>query len=339
MFAIYLITDLGGCLGVVCESIGDRHMTAAQESHSRLSGLVGTAEEFDHVARESLPELLERATLHTKRFLKETGQWQNDVTHEKLALRWGYELVERFLVCGRTDVPCRPLFLLESLVAKYYSQPHPLCYHQDLLSPLGRFLDALASRAVVSRDALMALFYHLYGLRQGQVVRLLGFGAAESQRIYKNFERWRQTGWQRTMEELGVSTDDLAIIEEQKQRQPEVLNNDVLRLVKILQAHYRKSEPEHYPCLSRDQWVDLFRQDYGYDYRVWHLAFCQECFSEVVQARASVLDGQGRVSIDLQIRPLQKGHGVMAVLLGAKGGKEDGTGTERRAAAISSTTA
>ncbi len=311
-------------------------MSGSSELQSRLSSLIGTAEEFDQVTRAALPELLERATVHTKRFLKETGQWQSDVTHEKLALRWGYELVERFLVCGRSEVPCRPLFLLESLIAKYYSQPQPLCYHPDLLSPLGRYLDGLVSRAVTSRDALMALFYHLYGLRQGQVVRLLGFGAAESQRIYKNFERWRQAGWQRTMEEMGVTADDLACLEEQKQRQPEVLHNDVLRLVKMLQAHYRKSEPEHYPCLAREQWGDLFRQDYGYDYRIWHLALCYDCFSEVVQARASVLEGVGRVAVDLQIRPLQKSHGVMAVLLGAKGGAQDGTGhTTRRTAALS----
>lgn len=319
-------------------------MDGAEEFQSKLSDLIGTTEEFERVTRESLPELLERATLHTKRFLKETAQWQNDVTHEKLALRWGYELVERFLICGRTEVPCRPLFLLESLIAKYYSQPQPLCYHQDLLSPLGRFLDGLASRAVVSRDALMALFYHLYGLRQGQVVRLLGFGAAESQRIYKNFERWRQTGWQRTMEEIGVCPEELSELEHLKRTQPENVNLEVQRLVRILQAHYRKSEPEHYPCLTQEQWRDLFRQDYGYDYRIWHLVFCQECFNEVVQGRSTVLDDSSRaspsrLSIDLQIRPLQKSHPLVAVLLGAKGGRQDGRASVRTPQPVSSTTA
>ena len=319
-------------------------MNGSDEVQSKLSDLVGTTEEFERVTRESLPELLERATLHTKRFLKETGHWQSDVTHEKLALRWGYELVERFLTCGRTEVPCRPLFLLESLIAKYYSQPQPLCYHQDLLSPLGRFLDGLASRAVVSRDALMALFYHLYGLRQGQVVRLLGFGPAESQRVYKNFERWRQTGWQRTMEEVGILAEEVPVLEEMKRRDPDALNLDVQRLVRILQVHYRKSEPEHYPCLTQEQWRDLFRQEYGHDYRVWHLAFCQDCFNEVVHARSSLVDDPSRVSpsrlsIDLQIRPLQKSHPLVAVLLGAKGGKHDGRATERTAQSVSSTTA
>lgn len=310
-------------------------MSESDSQHPNLSQLVNTVEEFDQVTRQALPELLERATTHTKRFLKETGQWQPDVTHEKLALRWGYELVERFVVCGRTDVPCRPLFLLESLIAKYYSQPHPLCYHQDLLSPLGRFLDGLVSRAVVSRDGLMALFYHLYGLRQGQVVRLLGFGAAESQRIYKNFERWRQAGWQRAMDELGITAADLALIDEHKQRQPDVLHLEALRLVRLLQGHYRKSEPEHYACLSREQWADLFRQDYGYDYRIWHLALCHECFTEVVQMRSATLDGIGPVGIDVHIRPLQKAHGVMAVLLGNTGRGQDGSGTRRRTATLS----
>jgi hypothetical protein len=111
---------------------------------------------------------------------------------------------KRFVVFGRTEVPCRPFFLLDSLIAKSFSQPDPLCYHKELLTPVGRFLDGLASRAVVSRDALIALFYHFYGFSQAHVVKLLGFGQAESQRVYKNFERWRQTGWQRTMNENRV---------------------------------------------------------------------------------------------------------------------------------------
>src|SRR5436853_235480 len=180
--------------------------------------VVTTVEEFDRMAAQTQPDLLERATSHTRRFLRETGQWSDDISHEKLALRWGYEFLERFLVCGRAEVPCRPFLLLDSLVAKYFSQAEPLCYHEGLLSPLGRFLDGLTSRAVVSRDALMALFYHLYGFGQGQVVKVLGLGAAESQRVYKNFERWRRTGWQRAMTEIGMTDEDLREIEDQKRR-------------------------------------------------------------------------------------------------------------------------
>ena len=106
----------------------------------RLSQLVMTVEEYERLMTEALPHLLNHATTQTRRFLRETGQWADDVCHEKLALRWGYELVERFLMYGRTEIPCRPLFFLDSLIAKYFSQPEPFCYDKELLSPLGRFL-------------------------------------------------------------------------------------------------------------------------------------------------------------------------------------------------------
>ena len=48
-----------------------------------------------------------------------------------------------FSLAGRSEVPCRPLFLLDSIVAKQHSRPEPFCYHPDLLTPLGRFLDGL----------------------------------------------------------------------------------------------------------------------------------------------------------------------------------------------------
>src|SRR6476619_7377565 len=130
---------------------------------SRLEEVVSTSEEFDRVVSQALPMLLDRATGYTKRFLRETGQWNDDIEHEKFALRWGSEYLERFLVCGRSEVPCRPLFLFDSLVAKQHSKPEPFCYHPDLLRPLGRFLDGLVARAVISRDALIALYRHCYG--------------------------------------------------------------------------------------------------------------------------------------------------------------------------------
>ena len=205
-------------------------MSDREDLFPRLNTLVTTGAEFDRLVAEELPELLERATGQTKRFLRETGHWADDIAHEKLALRWGYELLERFLVCGRTEVPCRPFFLLESLIAKYFSQPEPLCYHEDLLSPLGRFLDGLTSRAMVSRDALVALFYHLYGFGQAQVVKVLGLGPAESQRVYKNFERWRRTGWERTMTEIGFTDPELRQLEDRRARSPERLSAEVDRL-------------------------------------------------------------------------------------------------------------
>ena len=82
---------------------------------SRLEEVVSTSDEFDQVVSRALPVLLDRATGYTKRFLRETGQWNDDIEHEKFALRWGSEYLERFLVCGRSEVPCRPLFLFDSL--------------------------------------------------------------------------------------------------------------------------------------------------------------------------------------------------------------------------------
>ncbi|HQW89916.1 MAG TPA: hypothetical protein PK478_08700, partial [Nitrospira sp.] len=107
-------------------------MRDGQIFSARLNNVVTTEREFDELVAKSLPELLDRATGQTKRFLRETNQWGDDITHEKLALRWGYELVERFVVFGRTEVPCRPFFLLDSLIAKSFSQPDPLCYHKEL---------------------------------------------------------------------------------------------------------------------------------------------------------------------------------------------------------------
>jgi len=294
--------------------LGERQLLS-----TRLSTLVSTVEEFDRLVAEALPELLDRATGHSRRFLRETGQWADDISHEKLALRWGYELLERFLVGGRTEVPCRPFFLLDSIVAKYFSQPEPLCYHKDLLSPLGRFLEAITARAVVSRDALMTLFYHLYGLSQSQVVRILGLGAVESQRVYKNFERWRQTGWQRAVTESGVGETELRQIEEENRRQPERLKAEADRLIRLVQTHYRRSEPEHFPCLTHQKWADLFEQDYDYDYRMWHLALCWDCLIDVYDLRQGDLAGIRSPQIDLRLRPLQKG-GIVTLFWAKPGG-------------------
>lgn len=313
-----------------------RAMRESSNLSARLNSVVASDREFDQLVTAALPELLDRATAHTRKFLRETGQWVDDIAHEKLALRWGYELVERFVVCGRTEVPCRPFFLLDSLIAKSFSQPDPLCYHKELLTPVGRFLDGLTSRAVVSRDALIALFYHMYGFGQAQVVKLLGFGQAESQRVYKNFERWRQAGWRRTMDETGVNEEDLRTLEEQQRDHPDRLNHEADRLVRLLQSHYRKSEPDHYPCLSRHKWGELFDQDYGHDYRVWHLALCHECFSEVFDYRHSELNAAAKPRINLQIQPLQKG-GIMAFLAGDRGGRTHGS--SRTAERVSRTSA
>ncbi len=304
-------------------------MGESREASETAGTVVTTVEDFDRLTADALPNLLDRATTHTRRFLRETGQWADDISHEKLALRWGYEFLERFLVCGRAEVPCRPFLLLDSLIAKYFSQAEPLCYHQGLLSPLGRFLDGLTSRAMVSRDALMALFYHLYGFGQGQVVKVLGLGPAESQRVYKNFERWRRTGWERAMTEIGITDEDLQEIEDQKHRGKN-FDAETERLIRTIQSHYRKSEPQHFPCLSRQQWTDLFDQGYGYDYRAWHLALCRDCLVEVYLLRQDRTDDRPP-AIDLQVRPLLKGKVVSFVL--KHRGEANGSGRAQRVSA------
>lgn len=252
----------------------DRAMSDRMAAAGRLEEVVTTAEEFDRVVSQSLPLLLDRAAGYTKRFLRETGQWSDDVAHEKFVLRWGAEYLEQFLLSGRSEVPCRPLFLLDSMVARQHSRPEPFCYHKDLLTPLGRFLDGLVGRAAVSRDALIALYHHCYGLGPGQVISALRLQGSESSRIYKNFQRWRDVGWKRTLEDIGLTEADLKSLTEQQGHR---FNGEAERLLRFAQAHYRKSKPDHYPCLPRRQWEDMFLQGYGVDYRVWHLALCLDC--------------------------------------------------------------
>jgi hypothetical protein len=258
-------------------SAREQPMAERSADAGRLDQVVTTPEEFDQVVSRALPALLDRATGYTKRFLRETGQWGDDIAHEKFVLRWGAEYLERFLVCGRTEVPCRPLFLLDSMVARQHSQPEPFCYHPDLLTPFGRLVDGLLARAVISRDALIALYHHCYGLGPGQVITMLGMDSSESQRIYKNFQRWRDTGWQRTMDDLGLTADDIKEFEQQQTRHRHRFNSDAERMVRFAQTHYRKSEPDHCPCLSTTAWEDMFAQGYGSDYRVWHFALCLDC--------------------------------------------------------------
>jgi len=234
---------------------------------------------------------------------KETGQWNDDIEHEKFALRWGSEYLERFLVCGRSEVPCRPLFLFDSLVAKQHSKPEPFCYHPDLLRPLGRFVDGLVARAVVSRDALIAIYHHSYGWGPGEVIAVTGLNGLESQRIYKNFRRWRDTGWQRTMDEMGVTKAELAELGNQQQRHRQRFNSEAEQLIRVAQAHYRKSEPDHYPCLSRSQWGEMFTQGYGCDYRIWHLALCLDCMQTAWGLGSSGSGVGEKPRLELQVRP------------------------------------
>lgn len=271
------------------------------------STLVSNDQEYTQFVAEALPHMLERAAGQVRRFLRGTGQWQEDVDHEKFALRWGYELLERFLLLTQAELPCRPVLLLDSVVAKFLSQPDPLLYQKDLTTPLGRFIDGLAYRAVLSKDALMALFYHLFGYTQSQVERFLALPDTNSHRVYKNFERWRQTGWQHVLNELGLTQAELDRLEDEKRHNGATFNKDAERFIRTVQKHYRKSEPEHYSCKSPDEWMAIFEQDCHYDYRCWHLPMCMDCIERVYALREGSLAGVPPPIIDLQFRPIGKG--------------------------------
>jgi hypothetical protein len=271
-------------------------------SLGRLDEVVSAPEEFDRVVSQALPILLDRATGYTKRFLRETGQWSDDIAHEKFVLRWGAEYLERFLVCGRSEIPCRPLFLLDSLVAKQLSQAEPFCYHPDLLTPLGRFLDGLVARAVISRDALIALYYHLYGMGPREVIAVTGLNGSETQRIYKNLQRWRDSGWQRTIEEIGFTNAEIQELSMQQQQHHQRLNSEAERIIRFAQTHYRKSEPDHYPCLPRNQWEEMFAQGYGCDYRIWHLALCLDCIQTAWNLGGNGTSAVEKPRVNLHVR-------------------------------------
>lgn len=248
-----------------------------------LQQVVSAIDEYERLMHVALPELLHHATTHTRRFLRQVGQWKDDVGHEKLASRWGYELVERFVTTCPAHLPCRPLWYLDGMIAQHFSEPDSLGHRECLLSPLGRFFDALLSRAVVSRGALIMLFYHIYGFSPGQVAKLLGLNARESQRVYKTAERWRAEGWQRAMHTGGLTEDELVDIQSYQMRLPHKFQEEAQCLIRMAQAHYRKSEPDHFSCLPGPQWESLLRQGYGYDYRLWHLALCLDCMKYVYQ--------------------------------------------------------
>ncbi len=291
------------------------------------SALVSSDLEYDQFVAEALPQLLERTAGQVRRFLRGTGQWQEDVDHEKFALRWGYELLERFLLSAGAELPCRPVLLMDSMVAKFLSRPAPLLYQKDLTTPLGRFIDGLAYRAVLSRDALMALFYHLFGYTQCQVERFLAFPDTGSRRIYKNFERWRQTGWQQALNQIGLTESEIARIENEKRHAGAAFNHEAERLIRMVQNHYRKSEPEHYSCKSAQEWAVLFEEDCQFDYRCWHLPMCMDCTERVYELRQEGLDGIPPPRIDLQFRPIAKGTFPHAAGFG-QGGRN---GARRRA--------
>lgn len=133
----------------------------------------------------------------------------------------------------------------------------------DLLKPLGRFLDGLVARAVVSRDALIALYHHSYGWGAGDVIAVTGLNGLESQRIYKNFRRWRESGWQRTMDEIGLTKMELAELENQRQRHRQRFNSEAERLIRVAQGITERANPITIPVYRDLNGAKCFLKDMG----------------------------------------------------------------------------
>lgn len=272
--------------------------------HPDVRTLVQDALEYDDFIHHFKPVLVDRATNYVAKVLRELDSWENNVGHEKLAIRLGLELVERFSDYGKLKVPCRPILLLDSFLAKSFSLPDFIfSHHEALATPLGAFLEGLISRAVLSRDALVSLFWHLYNLSPSQVIQILGLPEDQTQRIFKNFSRWRKTGWEHTMSMISITDTQLTKLELQTQKEADSLNQKACTFLDLIQPFYRKSEPEHYACLTLEQWTDLYIEGYGQNYRIWHLAMCRHCVMTVGEFRLNSSIPKNPHLTNLRFRP------------------------------------
>jgi hypothetical protein len=170
------------------------------------------------------------------------------------------------------------------------------------MTPLGQLIDGLLGHASVSRDTLVALYHHCYGFGPGQVIGILGLNASDGQRIYKNFRRWRESGWQRAMEDMGINEVAIQRLSDQEEHHPEQFNAEADRILRVAQAHYRRSEPEHYRCLSAGEWEAMYRDGYGFEYRIWHLAQCPDCLCRVWEFGASD-ESVDKPTVTFHVRP------------------------------------
>ena len=252
-------------------------------------------------------EFLNRATQQTRHFLKATGQWKNDVVHEKMATRWAYETLERFQTSDRAEMPIRPLPLFDSFVAKYYSRTDGHRFSSDSPSPLSSFFHSLFARAVFSRDALIAVFYHLYGLGQQPVAKILGLGPVQLDRVYKNYKRWREVGWPLMVQEAKLRDSVLARL---THLAPAQLHREANRIIPDLQNHYRKSEPLFYPCVTESEWRGIYDDDRAHDYRGWHLALCVSCLKTLCRSRTVAGMGLESLTINIRLQPPSKIEGL-----------------------------
>ena len=264
--------------------------------------VITSSEEFKRFLPSHYSTLLERSSSLIRRILQDMGQWADNTAHEKLLLRLSFDLLERFIEYCPTQLPGRPAFLLDGFIADYFAKPQETPASSASNPLLYRFLDGLLKRAVVSRDALICLFYHLYGMKPVEVSFLLGLEDGQTQRIYKNFARWRQSGWQQATEEVLLSSRDMQSLMEDQVSQPHSFDTEVRRHLETLLPFYRKSDPPYYPCLSLEKWQDMFREGYGFDYRMWHLPLCLSCMESIRALGDSFLLNPA-IELNLQITP------------------------------------
>ncbi|MCA9419820.1 MAG: hypothetical protein KC592_02305 [Nitrospira sp.] len=253
------------------------------------NGVINTPEEFKQFIPANFSYFLERSSGLIRRILQDMGQWADNSAHEKLLLRLSFDLVERFIEYCPSQLPCRPSLLLDGFISDFFGRPQESKAASTSNPVLYRFLDGLLNRAVLSRDALICLFYHFYGMKPVEVGFLLGLEEGQTQRIYKNFARWRQKGWFQAVEEVGLTTQDIQSLVEKQVADPEGFQQQVRDNLKELLPFYRKSDPPYYPCLEDTKWHEMFREGYGFDYRMWHLPLCLSCMNVITLVGDSFL--------------------------------------------------
>ena len=259
-------------------------------------------EEFVQFHSKNSSVLLNHAYQTIHRILPDDRRLSSKVGREKMLWRQSLELVEEFDSFCLSQLPCRPILLLDSYIFHYFGKPHDNFTSNFRDSSIHRYFDALCNKAVLSRDALICLLYHLYGLKPREVCTLMGLQESEIPRVYKNFARWRDRGWALVVKEAGLTELEVQELTEQQHENPKLFFKQVSGNLRMLLPFYRKSEPSHYFCLSKNQWKSLVDEGYGIDYRMWHLPFCHGC-CEVVSGLISDYSININTQIAIRIYP------------------------------------
>jgi hypothetical protein len=264
--------------------------------------LIETHEEFQKKIPQNFPHFLERSSRLIRKILQDMGQWTDNAAHEKLLLRLSFDLVERFLDYCPSQLPCRPSLILDGFISDYFGRTVEIRPEPVSNSLLYKYLDGLLNRAVMSRDGLICLFYHFYGMKPVEIGFFLGLEEGQTQRIYKNFARWRTKGWRMAIDHADLSTAEFQLLIDEYEHNPGLFNKQVHHHLESLTSFYRKSDPPYYPCLEGSQWHEMFRENYGLDYRMWHLPLCLPCMTNINELRESFLP-QVDISFDLHLIP------------------------------------